>query len=89
MWTYIPSSFTFFVCLFACSYVFGCFIVVCLLFFCIFSLKKLGPGQVSQFVRVSSRYSKVGGSIPGHSTYKNQPVLILSFSPSLPFLPSL
>ena len=34
-----------------------------------------GPGRAAQWARVSSRYTKVAGSIPSQQgTYKNQPV---------------
>ena len=32
----------------------------------------LGPGQVAQWVRVSSQFTKVSGWIPGQGTYRNQ-----------------
>ena len=32
------------------------------------------PGQVAQFVRTLSRYTKVVGLIPGQVIYKNQPM---------------
>ena len=33
-----------------------------------------GPGWVGQLVRVLSRNTKVVGLVPGHGTYKNQPM---------------
>ena len=36
--------------------------------------RTVGPGQVAQFVRESSRYSNIVGSIPHQGTYKNQPI---------------
>ena len=32
------------------------------------------PGQVVQLVGASSPYAKGAGLIPGHGTYKNQPI---------------
>ena len=39
-----------------------------------FYLLPPSPGQVAQSVRTSSRYAKVGDSIPGQGTYEKQPM---------------
>ena len=36
--------------------------------------KTVGPGRVAQLLRAWSQYSKDAGLIPGHGTYKSQPM---------------
>ena len=35
-------------------------------------IEKYRPGWVAQFIKTSSQYAKVVGSIPGQGTYKDQ-----------------